>query len=127
MTRLNLGCGDKILEGYVNVDVVGERAGATPDISCDITDFSIFEGNYADEILVVHVVEHFRRWELVDVDSIWRLTLISSSRALSDRCIHVSFINCHGGLPSIVRRGGPVVENTVVNTSIPSPKCLDFL
>jgi len=71
MTRLNLGCGDKILEGYVNVDVVDERAGATPDISCDITDLSIFEDNYADEILAVHVVEHFWRWEVVDVLKEW--------------------------------------------------------
>ena len=50
---------------------MGERAGATPDISCDITDFSIFEGNYADEILAVHVVEHFWRWEVVDVLKEW--------------------------------------------------------
>ncbi len=65
--KLNLGCGDKILEGYVNVDVVDERAGAVPDINCDISDLSIFEDNYAEEILAVHVVEHFWRWEVVDV------------------------------------------------------------
>ena len=30
--RLNLGCGDKILDGYINVDIVDERAGNKPDI-----------------------------------------------------------------------------------------------
>ena len=59
--KLNLGCGDKILEGYVNVDVADERAGAAPDINCDISGLSIFEDNCAEEILAVHVVEHFWR------------------------------------------------------------------
>ena len=69
--KLNLGCGDKILEGYVNVDVVDERAGAVPDINCDISDLSVFEDNCAEEILAVHVVEHFWRWEVVDVLKEW--------------------------------------------------------
>ena len=34
--RLNLGCGDKILDGYTNVDIVDERAGQKPDVNCDV-------------------------------------------------------------------------------------------
>jgi hypothetical protein len=34
--RLNLGCGDKILPGYVNVDVAESRAGKRPDVLCDL-------------------------------------------------------------------------------------------
>jgi ubiquinone/menaquinone biosynthesis C-methylase UbiE len=30
--KLNLGCGDKILPGYVNVDVAPTRAGQKPDV-----------------------------------------------------------------------------------------------
>ena len=33
--KLNLGCGDKILEGYVNVDVAESRVGKRPDVLCD--------------------------------------------------------------------------------------------
>ena len=69
--RLNLGCGDKILDGYVNVDVVSERAGAKPDINCDVRDLHVFESHYADEVLAVHVVEHFWRWEVVGILSEW--------------------------------------------------------
>jgi predicted SAM-dependent methyltransferase len=63
VVRLNLGCGDKILEGYTNVDVAPERAGKLPDIICDIRKLDKFSDNFADEILAVHVVEHFWRWE----------------------------------------------------------------
>lgn len=71
INRLNLGCGDKILDGYINIDVVNERAGMQPDIICDITNLEIFEDDYADEILAVHVVEHFWRWEVVTILNEW--------------------------------------------------------
>jgi SAM-dependent methyltransferase len=69
--RLNLGCGDKILPGYINVDVVESRAGKRPDVLCDLHDLSVFSSNHADEILSVHVVEHFWRWEIEDVLREW--------------------------------------------------------
>lgn len=69
--RLNLGCGDKILEGYVNVDVAPSRAGRRPDVLCDLHSLTPFEDRTADEILSVHVVEHFWRWEVVGVLREW--------------------------------------------------------
>jgi SAM-dependent methyltransferase len=71
LVRLNLGCGDKILAGYINVDVVESRAGRRPDVICDLHDLSVFESNYADEILAVHVVEHFWQWEVIDILKEW--------------------------------------------------------
>lgn len=69
--RLNLGCGDKILAGYVNVDVVESRAGMKPDVICDLHDLAPFANGSAEEILSVHVVEHFWRWEVRDVLREW--------------------------------------------------------
>lgn len=69
--KLNLGCGDKILPGYVNVDVVESRRGLKPDVICDLHKLTPFEDNSADEILSVHVVEHFWRWEVADVLKEW--------------------------------------------------------
>ena len=69
--KLNLGCGDKLINGYINVDLVTERAGVTPDVNCDIRKLTVFDTDYADEILAVHVIEHFWRWEVEDILAEW--------------------------------------------------------
>lgn len=78
--RLNLGCGDKILPGYVNVDVVEARAGKQPDVICDLRELTAFESDSADEVLAVHVVEHFWRWEIEDVLREWMRVLKPGGR-----------------------------------------------
>ncbi len=69
--RLNLGCGDKILPDYVNVDIVASRRGMRPDVLCDLHKLTPFSDNSVDEILSVHVVEHFWRWEVRDILREW--------------------------------------------------------
>jgi len=71
LIRLNLGCGDKILPGYVNVDVVASRAGKVPDVLCDLHDLAVFPDHHADEVMAIHVVEHFWRWEVEAVLKEW--------------------------------------------------------
>jgi SAM-dependent methyltransferase len=80
--RLNLGCGDKILEGYINVDVAEARAGKRPDVLCDLHALTPFEDDSADEILSVHVVEHFWRWEVVGVLKEWVRVLKPGGRMI---------------------------------------------
>jgi SAM-dependent methyltransferase len=71
LVKLNLGCGDKILDGYINVDVADQRAGKLPDVICDVRKLEKFSDNYADEVMAIHVVEHFWRWEVVDILKEW--------------------------------------------------------
>ncbi len=80
--RLNLGCGDKILPGYVNVDVVESRAGKKPDVLCDLHKLEPFADNSVDEILAVHVVEHFWRWEVPDILKEWVRVLKPGGRMI---------------------------------------------
>lgn len=80
--RLNLGCGDKILPGYVNVDVVESRAGMKPDVVCDLHDLVPFDDATVDEILCVHVIEHFWRWEVRDVLKEWMRVLKPGGRMI---------------------------------------------
>ncbi len=82
LVKLNLGCGDKHIPGYINVDIVQERAGNKPDIVSDLHDLSCFESDYADEILAVHVVEHFWRWEVVEVLKEWVRVLKPGGRLI---------------------------------------------
>lgn len=69
--RLNLGCGDKLLPGYVNVDIAPMRGGARPDVVCDIRTLEGFGEACAQEIMAIHVIEHFQRWEVVGVLQVW--------------------------------------------------------
>jgi SAM-dependent methyltransferase len=82
--RLNLGCGDKILPGYVNVDVVEARAGMKPDVICDLHDLTPFADNSADEILSVHVIEHFWRWEIAAVLREWVRVLKPGAKLIAE-------------------------------------------
>lgn len=78
--RLNLGCGDKILPGYVNVDIAPSRRGLAPDVLCDLHQLTPFETDSAQEVLAVHVIEHFWRWEVVSVLREWARVLAPGGR-----------------------------------------------
>ncbi len=52
--RLNLGCGSKLLPGYLNVDKVG-----TPELNFDLETFPWpWDDNSVGEIQLIHVLEH---------------------------------------------------------------------
>jgi ubiquinone/menaquinone biosynthesis C-methylase UbiE len=64
------------------VDVVESRAGQRPDVVCDLHDLATFADASADEILTVHVVEHFWRWEIADVLREWVRVLKPGGRMI---------------------------------------------
>jgi GT2 family glycosyltransferase/tetratricopeptide (TPR) repeat protein/predicted SAM-dependent methyltransferase len=57
--KLHLGCGYKILEGYVNIDLYSPAA----DLKLDITNLSTFHDNSVDEIYLNAVFEHLYIFE----------------------------------------------------------------
>jgi SAM-dependent methyltransferase len=80
VVRLNLGCGDKPLPGYINVDVASSRGGRAPDVIADIRHMEPFGPGYADEIMAIHVIEHIDRWEVVEVLRRWLAVLKPGGR-----------------------------------------------
>lgn len=57
--KINLGCGTKKLDGYVNVDQCGE-----PDIRWDLSQFPWpFEDESIDEVFSEHFLEHIHDYE----------------------------------------------------------------
>lgn len=69
--KLNLGCGGRPLPGWVNIDKYDynpadtSRTGSVYDVKADICDLPVKDES-VDQILLVHVVEHFPRWQTID-------------------------------------------------------------
>lgn len=61
--RLNLGCGHRHMEGFVNVDLADNWASKQPDVIADISKRLPFDDASADEVHAYHVLEHFYRYE----------------------------------------------------------------
>jgi ubiquinone/menaquinone biosynthesis C-methylase UbiE len=56
--KLHLGCGDKILKDFINIDI---RESEGVDMVLDITKLDTIENNSVDLIYCSHVLEHFGR------------------------------------------------------------------
>jgi SAM-dependent methyltransferase len=78
--RLNLGCGDKILTTYINVDLISGRKGRRPDLASDVSDLRSIGDGTVDEILAVHIFEHFYLWEVPKLLSEWARVLRSGGK-----------------------------------------------
>ncbi len=72
--KLHLGCGNKKFDGYVNIDI---RKEVNPDVADDISNLSQFSDNSADLIYACHVLEHFGRYEYLEVLKRWHNILKS--------------------------------------------------
>tara|TARA_B100001142_G_scaffold289410_1_gene306198 strand:- start:225 stop:767 length:543 start_codon:yes stop_codon:yes gene_type:complete len=82
LVRLNLGCGDKILPGYINIDTASSRGGKSPDFIADVRDLKKVKTAIADEVLAVHVIEHFYYWEVIPLLQSWRRVLKSGGQLI---------------------------------------------
>ena len=68
--RLHLGCGKKRLDGYVNIDGFEPSA----DVIADIRKLP-YDDNSVDEIVAIHVFEHFEVWEAEGIAREWHRVL----------------------------------------------------
>jgi len=70
--KLHLGCGAKYFKGYINVDGYDyegqdtSRTDSKYDIKAYLQELP-FKNNSIEEILLVHVIEHFCRWKTIDL------------------------------------------------------------
>ena len=70
--KLNIGCGRRVLDGWINVDT--KSRGNAPDVDADVRELP-FPDNYADEVMAIHLIEHFYIWEVPDVVNEWKRVL----------------------------------------------------
>lgn len=79
--KLNLGCGHRHMPGYVNVDFQDNWAKKKPDVECDIRTLP-YGDNTADEIMAIHVIEHFQLWEVPEILTEWARILKPGGRLI---------------------------------------------
>jgi len=70
MIKYNLGCGDMILDGFVNVDLYNPKA----QIKSDVKNLP-FEDESGDYIYASHIIEHFDFYEAFAVLKEWKRVL----------------------------------------------------
>ena len=71
MLKLNLGCGYRKLEGYVNLD---DRSIVEPDLLCDISNVLPYRDNEIDEVRAFDFLEHIPIGKTVKViEDIYRV------------------------------------------------------
>lgn len=75
--KLNLGCGNEILDGYINIDRYNNTGNI--DLSCDLGALP-FPDESVDEIYTSHVFEHIGINDIYGVMSEWRRVLRNKGR-----------------------------------------------
>ena len=95
MVKLNLGCGDRKMYGFVNVDARGD---VKPDVVADVTKISeMFQD--ADLIYACHVLEHFPLKASSFQPVTWKETLEDWYKTLKDGgVLRVSVPDMEAGL-----------------------------
>lgn len=77
--KLHLGCGRKVWPGYINIDAHNDDA----DLQADIRKLPYADGE-ADEIVAIHVFEHFWPGEVFDVLKEWRRVLSDGGKLIME-------------------------------------------
>lgn len=72
--QLNLGCGLKKFEGFINIDI---RREVNPDIIDDVSCLSSIRGGSISKIVANHILEHFPSSATLDILNCWRNKLVS--------------------------------------------------
>lgn len=70
--KLHLGCGQKYLPGYTHIDISEHDH---IDIVTDIRDLSMIDNESIDDIYASHVLEHFKRNEIINILTEWNRVL----------------------------------------------------
>ena len=63
--KLNIGCFNKKIHGFINVDILEEFK---PDVIDDVKLLKKFQNNTIDLIYASHLLEHFYRYETIEVE-----------------------------------------------------------
>ena len=99
--KINLGCGESPLDGYINIDSIKNKL-TRPDVIANIKlEFLPFKSYECEEICALHVLEHIERdyWSRI-FDEFYRLLIPDGVLILAypefERCAHNFITNFKG-------------------------------
>jgi predicted SAM-dependent methyltransferase len=96
--KLHLGCGGERWRDFVNVDLYSfdenqkdsSRSGCVADVFADIRDLRL-EDNSVEEIFTSHTLEHFVKWEAIEMIADWHRILRNGGRLVVEM---PDFVRC---------------------------------
>lgn len=68
--KLNIGCGDRHWDGFINIDIGRPGMKKQPDIQAQVNNLPL-PCNSCDEVHAIHVLEHVHRWEVGETVREW--------------------------------------------------------
>jgi GT2 family glycosyltransferase len=77
MIRLHLGCENRKIKGWVNIDINDK---VKPDIIADVSDLNMFEDEAVDEIESCHPLEHLAHPDAITALKEWQRVLRNGGR-----------------------------------------------
>lgn len=72
--KLNIGCGKRVFKDYLNIDLDQRLNVDYPYLQSDAAKLPL-DSECAEEILTVHIFEHFWPWDVQDILAEWKRVL----------------------------------------------------
>jgi len=69
--KLNIGCRDRIMIGYINIDEQEEWRGKKADLVSHPKNLQRFGDNSISEIISIHYIQYFYYWEIEEILAEW--------------------------------------------------------
>lgn len=99
--KLNLGAGNQKVSGFIGIDLSGEA-----DVKHDLRDKLPYEDDSVEEILAIHVIESFYKWEFPRILSDWYRVLQKDGRITIEFTILSEAINMYRSQDFLTQRSG---------------------
>lgn len=105
--KINAGCGRHVLDGWTNVDIApSPLASRAPDILADVRSIPLPDG-CADELMAIHLFEHFHPWEAPKLLAEWHRLLKPGGVLILEM---PDLVKCCKNVLSNVMKGGRALE-----------------
>jgi predicted SAM-dependent methyltransferase len=120
--KLNIGCGQRCFDDYMNIDLDERKDTKYPYLKADALNIPL-DNAVADEILTVHIFEHFWPWDIGNVLREWKRLLKDGGKLIIE-CPNLA--NSAGMFFNAVRNKDIKAQMMLMNCFYGDPKDRDL-